>query len=173
MTLGLDALANWEAAVLARISGATGTPDERDAQITRSGLYAEYPAIIRAYFEAADTDAETHLEVMKRTVFLIWHSFQALPVDSGIAEVAESTVREAFADLDWMIGNGTADDELRWMLAWYRDTFPEPFDTFGPVRSLDAFIRDVSTGEALERLRGGNFTGRGQLGLYWASLLAS
>ena len=173
MTLSLEALANWEAAVLARISGASGTPDERDAQITRSGLYAEYPAIIRAYFDVDGPQPETGLEVTKRTVFLIWHSFKALPVDSGIAEVAESTIRQVFGDLDKTIANDEADDELRWMLAWYRDSFPEPFDTFGPVRSLDAFIRDVSTTEALENLRESSFDRRGQLGLYWSSLLGS
>jgi hypothetical protein len=173
MTLSLEALANWEAAVLARISGATGTPDERDAQITRSGLYAEYPAIIRSYFEVTGPQPETDLEVTKRTLFLIWHSFKALPVDSGIAEVAESTVRKVFSDLENTIANGDADDELRWMLAWYRDSFPEPFDTFGPVRNLDAFIRDVSTIDAVENLRSSPFSGRGQLGLYWSSLLGS
>src|ERR1700754_4026616 len=98
MTLSLDTLANWEATVLARISGATGTPDERDAQIMRSGLYAEYPTIIRSYIDALQPEApETSLEVIKRTVFLVWHSFRALPVDSGISEVAESTVRGVFA----------------------------------------------------------------------------
>lgn len=172
MTLSLEALANWEAAVLARISGATGTPDARDAQITRSGLYAEYPAIIRSYFEAEGPEPETSLEVTKRTVFLVWHSFKALPVDSGISEVAESTVRDVFGALDHMIAND-ADEELRWMLAWYRDSFPEPFDTYGPVRNLDAFIRDVSTADALENLRESQFTGRGQLGMYWSSLLGS
>src|SRR5215470_10444224 len=117
MTLSLDALANWEAAVLARISGATGTPDERDAQITRSGLYAEYPAIIRAYFEVEGPQPDTDLEVTKRTLFLIWHSFKVLPVDSGIAEVAESTVRRVFARLDETLADDEADDEFRWMLA--------------------------------------------------------
>ena len=45
LVLSLEALANWESAVLASIRGATGTIEERDAQITRSGMYAEYPAI--------------------------------------------------------------------------------------------------------------------------------
>jgi hypothetical protein len=173
MTLSLDALANWEAAVLARISGAKGTPDERDAQITRSGLYGEYPAIIRAYFEAEGPEPETALEITKRTVFLIWHSFKALPVDSGISEVGESTVRDVFSMLDYMIANDNTDEELRWMLAWYRDSFPEPFDTYGDVRNLDAFIRDVSTEDALENLRASRFNSRGQLGLYWSALLGS
>ncbi len=173
MTLGLDALANWEAAVLARISGATGNPDERDAQITRSGLYGEYPAIIRAYFDVQGPEPETSLEAIKRTVFLVWHSFKALPVDSGISEIAESTVRSVFTALEHTIGSDSADEELRWMLAWYRDSFPEPFDTYGPVRSLDGFIRDVSTDDALANLRTSRFSGRGQLGMYWSSLLGS
>jgi len=173
MPLSLDALANWEAAVLARISAATGTPDERDAQITRSGLYAEYPAIIRAYMEMHGPESEASLEVTKRTLFLVWHSFKVLPVESGISEIAESTVRHVFARLEDTIASEEADDELRWMLVWYHDTFPEPFDTFGPVRSLDAFIRDVSTAEALDNLRAYDVSGRGQLGMYWSSLLGT
>ena len=51
--LSLAALANWEMSVLASIAGATGTLEERDAQITRSGMYAEYPAIFAGYFELA------------------------------------------------------------------------------------------------------------------------
>ena len=170
MPLSLDALANWEAAVLARISGATGTPDERDAQITRSGLYAEYPAIIRAYAEVAGPEPETSLEVTKRTLFLIWHSFKALPVDSGISEVAESTVREVFASLERTIANGKADDELRWMLAWYRDTFEYPFEYFGSVRELDPFIRDIAGADAPRFVARQARPDRGQLGTYWSAL---
>ena len=39
-------------------------------------------------------------------------------------------------------------------------------------RSLDEFIGDISTAEALDNLRDSSFVGRGQLGMYWSSLLA-
>jgi hypothetical protein len=40
--LSLTSLAGWEEAVLASVAGATGSVDERDSQIERSGL--ERPA---------------------------------------------------------------------------------------------------------------------------------
>ena len=44
--LSLASLAGWEDAVLASLRGATGTLEERDRQIERSGLFGEYPAIL-------------------------------------------------------------------------------------------------------------------------------
>ena len=63
--LGLASLSGWEDAVLASVRGASGTPDERDAQIERSGLYGEYPAIVSAYVEHF-ADADSALEALKR-----------------------------------------------------------------------------------------------------------
>ena len=173
MTLGLEALASWEDAVLASIRGAAGTPDERDAQITRSGMYAEYPAILGAYLElleGSDNEA-VRLEALKRAVFLVWYSFAAACVDSGISELSETTVRHLMSTLDRYLARATGDDELRLMLAWYRDTFGYPFEYFGPVRALDPFIRNVGSADAPRALARTGFRGRGQLGAYWASVV--
>ncbi|HXT15683.1 MAG TPA: hypothetical protein VN706_08640 [Gemmatimonadaceae bacterium] len=172
--MNLSALAHWESAVLASIVGASGTIDERDAQITRSGMYAEYPAIFRSYVELArdSADPAIALEALKRAVFVAWASFGALPVDTGITELPETEVRELMGQLDADLAAGRADDELRFMLAWYRDAFGYVFDHFGPVRSLDAFIRDISSEDV--RRRGADVIGggeRGQMGRYWAGLL--
>jgi hypothetical protein len=172
--LSLDALANWEAAVMASIQGAAGTPDERDAQITRSGMYAEYPAIFSTYLELiglAD-DPATALEALKRAVFLAWYSFKEPSFDTGIAELPESSVRELMRDLDRAIANGRTDDELRWMLAWYDKVFGYVFEHFGPVRGLASFIGRLSAGDAYDRRQDlARFTGRGQLGAYWKKVL--
>ncbi len=172
--LSLDALANWESAVLASIRGAKGTIEQRDAQITRSGMYAEYPAIIGAYIELAEASdkPETRLEALKRAVFLAWLSFNALSVESGISELSETTVRSLMQILDRALASGIGDDELRAMLAWYRDTFGYPFEYFGPVRSLDPFIGDVTSNDARPMLATSRFTERGQLGTYWSSILS-
>jgi hypothetical protein len=160
--------------VLASIRGATGTIDERDAQITRSGMYAEYPAIIRAYYEIfSGSESNAHrLEALKRAVFLVWYSFTAASTDTGISELAESFVREILSSLEWSIEHGPTDEELRMMVAWYRDAFGAPFEFFGPVKGLDAWIRDVSSDDARTSLTGSHWTGRGQLGLYWAATLS-
>jgi hypothetical protein len=175
MTLSLEALASWESAVIAAIRGATGTPDERDAQITRSGMYGEYPAIIAAYVELLfhSENAATRLEALKRAVFLVWNSYNVPSVDSGISELSESVVRELMRGLDRYLADDHGDDELRNMLAWYRDTFGYPFEYFGPVRSLDRFIRDVTSDEARRSLASCSFSGRGQLGAYWSAVLGS
>lgn len=172
--LTLQALANWEAAVLASLRGATGTVEERDAQITRSGLYAEYPAIFSTYLELAQAadDPGTRLEALKRGVFIAWHGLTEPPIQSGIAELPETEIRNTLIELDRVIRAGEGDEELRWMLAWYHAAFGYVFEHFGPVRSLEEFIRGVAADAALshrdERAR---FAGRGQLGAYWAEAL--
>ena len=172
--LTLQALANWEAAVLASIGGATGTIEERDAQITRSGLYAEYPTILATYLDIARDadDPATALEALKRAVFIAWYGFKEPPVQSGIAELPETAIRNVLIELDRTIRSGAGDEELRWMLAWYDAAFGYVFEHFGPVRSLERFIADIPSDEALshrdERAR---FARRGQLGTYWAAVL--
>jgi hypothetical protein len=154
------------------IQGASGTIDERDAQITRSGMYAEYPAIIRGYYEmfSASENDPARLEALKRAVFLVWYSFTVPSTESGISELAETSVRDIMAALQWSIEHGPTDEELRLMVAWYRDTFAAPFEFFGPVKGLDAWIRDVSSDDARTALASSTWTNRGQLGVYWASV---
>jgi hypothetical protein len=169
--LSLTALANWEMAVLASIGGATGTVEQRDVQITRSGMYAEYPAIFAAYLDLvlAGDDVEA-LEALKRAVFIAWYGFHAPPTSSGIAELPESTIRRLLEALDDAIARGRSDDELRVMLAWYDREFGYVFEHFGPVRALPRFIAGVEPRQ-IDALRSSveRCSGRGQLGRYWAS----
>jgi hypothetical protein len=161
--------------VLASIRGASGTIDERDAQITRSGMYAEYPAIIRGYYElfGAEAPDAIRLEALKRAIFLVWYSFTVVSTDSGISELAETSVRDIMAALEWSIERGPKDEELRRMVAWYRDTFGAPFEFFGPVKGLDGWIRDLSSDDARAGLVASSWSNRGQLGLYWASVVGA
>lgn len=171
--LSLSALANWEMTVLASIRGASGTLEEQDAQITRSGMYAEYPAIFAAYLELAldsDDDAVAG-EALKRAVFIAWYGFQAPPTMSGIAELPESSIRRLLAALDDAIAAGRGDDELRLMLSWYHSQLGYVFEHFGPLRALPGFIAGTTAAEIEAfRARGASFAGRGQLGRYWAGL---
>jgi hypothetical protein len=170
--LSLNAVAGWEMAVLGSIRGATGGIEERDAQITRSGIYAEYPAIFGAYLDLvldAD-DAAIVAEALKRGIFIAWYGFQALPVTSGIAELPESAIRRLMIALDDRIGAGEADDELRVMLTWYAREFGYVFEHFGPVRGLETLIADVTDAEIAALAEGARWAGRGQMGEYWATL---
>jgi hypothetical protein len=138
-------------------------------------MYAEYPAIVSAYLELYQGSEQQaiKLEALKRLVFLIWYSFVTTSVESGISELSESVVRDVMQSLDRAIDHGISDDELRAMLAWYRDTFAEPFEYFGPVRSLDPFIRDVTSDDGHAILARSQFAGRGQLGTYWSAVVSA
>ena len=168
--VGLGTLAGWEDAVLASVRGASGTFDERDAQIERSGLYGEYPAIVSGYVEHF-ADAESTLEALKRAYFLVWHGAMAPPADSGIASLPEGTIRLVIDELDAWGRRGATDVELRWMLGHYHAVGPSVLDLYGASRPLIRLARDVG-GEAWRTagITRASMTGRGQLGHYWTAL---
>ena len=171
--LSLNALAGWELAVLGSIRGATGGIEERDAQITRSGIYAEYPAIFGAYLELVlDADDPAIVtEALKRGIFIAWYGLQALPVTSGVAELPESAIRRLMTALDDRMAAGEVDEELRLMLAWYARKFGYVFEHFGPVRGLESLTAGVTPAEvAALAAEGARWPGRGQMGEYWSAL---
>ena len=170
--LSLSSLAGWEEAVLASLRGASGPVDERDRQIERSGLYGEYPAVVRAYMELF-ADPESAPEALKRAVFLVWSGAMGLPAETGIADLPDGTSRAVIAELDARIRRGVADDELRWMLAWYCLEGRHVFELYGGTANLFAFADAV----APDAWRSAGITparmaGRGQLGMYCIALAA-
>jgi hypothetical protein len=170
--LSLSSLAGWEDAVLASIAGATGTPAERDRQIERSGLYGEYPAIVRAYIELF-ADRESAPEAIKRAVFLVWRGAMAPPVSTGIAALPDGTSRVVIEELDARIRRAETDEELGWMLAWYEGQGRYVFELFGGTPRLFHFAEQVP--QDAWRTAGiapAAMAQRGQMGRYWAALSA-
>jgi hypothetical protein len=169
--LALTSLAGWEDAVLASVRGATGTPDERDAQIERSGLYGEYPAIVNAYVEHL-ADAESGLEALRRAYFLVWRGAMATPADSGIASLPEGTIRVVIDELDAWARRGATDAELRWMLGHYHAVGPSVLDLYGASARLIRLAADAGADAWREAgISRAAMAGRGQLGRYWTALL--
>ena len=170
--LSLNSLAGWEDAVLASIAGATGDIAERDRQVERSGVYGEYPAIVRAY-EELFVDAESSGEAIKRAVFLVWRGTVDLPAMTGIAPLPDGTVRAVVEALDASERRGIMDDEQHWMLAWYHARSPDLLELYGATQGL----LDAANARNAEAWRGAGITAsgmalRGQMGRYWAALAA-
>jgi hypothetical protein len=168
--LGLSTLAGWEDAVLASIRGASGTPEERDAQIERSGLFGEYPAIVNAYIEHF-SDSDSSLEALKRAYFLVWRSAMATPAETGIAPLPDGTTRVVIDELDAWARRDAADVELRWMLGHYHALGPSIQELYGASARLIRLAREAGPTSWHEvPLTAGSMTGRGQMGRYWAEL---
>jgi hypothetical protein len=170
--LSLSSLAGWEDAVLASIRGASGTPEERDRQIERSGLYGEYPAIVRAYMELY-ADPASAPEAVKRAVFLVWWGAMAPPSATGIAALPDGTSRAVIEDLDGRVRRGETDAELGWMLARYAAEARFVFELYGGTPQLLRFA-DSSAADAWRSagITAASMAQRGQLERYWTTLAA-
>jgi hypothetical protein len=168
--LSLSSLAGWEEAVLASLRGASGTVEERDRQIERSGLYGEYPAIIHGYAELFD-DETAGAEALKRALFLVWHGSMAPPADTGIASLPDATPRSVVARLDARARRGETDEELAWMLAWYVAKGRFVFEVYGAT-GIVFELADSQPTEAWRSVknRAAAMHHRGQLGRYWLAL---
>lgn len=170
--LSLSSLAGWEDAVLASLLGASGSLDERDRQIERSGLYGEYPAIVRAYIELF-SDTESAGEAIKRAVFLVWRGAMAPPVESGVAGLPDGTSRTVIEALGVRVHQGATDEELGWMLAWYHARGGSVLELFGGTPALlELAGRTSSEAWRAAGITPASMLRRGQLGHYWTALAA-
>ena len=159
--------------MLASIAGARGTLEERDQQIERSGMYGEYPAIVRAY-EELFADEESAAEAIKRATFLVWRGAMEPPVHTGIAPLPDGTVRAVIEKLDVHVRRDLGDAELEWMLAWYHAQGPYLLELYGATQALLKFAQaryaDAWRDENISRQA---MALRGQMGRYWVELQGS
>ena len=163
-------LAAWESRVASIVGRASGTLEERDRALERAGLYAEYPAILSGYLALLDDDSSA-AEALKRAVFLVWYSGVEPPVVSGIAELPEIEARAVLDALDAVCRAEQADEELRWMLAWYHEVADYALLRVPGLPAVETVIAESDPlawkGATREREQ---MEGRGLLGRYWLSL---
>ena len=170
MTLG--ALGAWEDRLLRELGRRRGSLEDRDNELTRSGLYAEYAAIFGGYVEMArdGDDPAARLEALKRAVFLTWYEGAEPAPLSGLAELPELAVRRTLELLEERCRHGELDRELEWMLPWYHAVAERSLLRLPGLRSLEARLAALDP-SAWEQARGSHrLEGRGAMGRYWATL---
>jgi len=168
--LSLTSLAGWEEAVLASLRSTSGTLEERDRQIERSGLFGEYPAIVSAYVELF-ADPESAAEALKRAVFLVWRAAMAPSATTGIASLPDGTARAVVEELDARVRGDSTDGELAWMLAWYVAGGRFVLEVYGATARLLAFAESTPPDAwRSQTITDDSMRQRGQMGYYWTAL---
>ncbi|HYC34077.1 MAG TPA: hypothetical protein VEB59_17425 [Gemmatimonadales bacterium] len=168
----LAALGAWEDRLLRQLGRTQGTLEERDAELARSGLYADYAALFGEYVDIAEAAAEQadRLEALKRAVFLTWYEGTEPAPLSGLAELPELAVRRALELLEERCRRHDVDPELAWMLPWYHTVAERSLLRLPGLRCLEAQLR-VLDPEAWRSARPPDtLHGRGAMGRYWSSL---
>lgn len=157
----LHDLAGWESRVAMLVARTDGSIEERDRHLERSGLYAEYPAILSAYLELADDEAHG-LEALKRAVFIVWIAAVEPSFVTGISELPDTAVREVFDRLEAVCREELYDDELEAMLAGYRERGEPSLLRYPGLAAIDTVSRREA-GPWVARMEH-----RGLMGRWWS-----
>jgi hypothetical protein len=168
----LGALGAWEERLLRELGRRRGSLEDRDSELTRSGLYAEYAAVFGGYVEIArdGDDPAERLEALKRAVFLTWYEGAEPAPLSGLAELPELAVRRTLELLEERCRHGELDRELEWMLPWYHAVAEHSLLRLPGLRSLEDRLGTLDP-SAWEQARGTDrLEGRGAMGRYWSTL---
>jgi hypothetical protein len=88
---------------------------------TDSAGFLDYKSIHNEYLKLykTSTDQCVKTEALKRVVFLNWHYLAEPNLLTGIIELDDNTMFEAYEILNDILKSNGLDDEFRWMLAFY------------------------------------------------------
>jgi hypothetical protein len=171
----LEDLTAWEERLVRQLESRPGPLEQRDAQWTRTGLYAEYAAVFTGYADLVEAGRtpEERLEALKRAVFLLWYEGAEPAPLSGLAELPESRVLHILTLLERLCIHDGLDAELRWMLPWYWRHAGHALLRVAGLACLEALLGQASPDWGAWRqapMPAGVFGGRGSMGRYWQSV---
>lgn len=117
----LNALAREELALQRLVCHASGTAAAINSSLQQQGVFAAYRQIHKAYVQLASFKQERHTrnEALKRAIFLNWYSQLEPAAFTGLADLDEQQITEAYFVLNKIIEKGWLTDEQRWMLQHY------------------------------------------------------
>jgi hypothetical protein len=158
----LDELAGEEAALMAEVDSVAGTIEGRHDELARRGVFAAYSRTHARYAALAEAgDAEA----LKRALFLQWYCLSEAGAFTGLGEIAPAAAECVLDTLERLAAHDAVDNELQWMLGHYYAVTPFAFEGRPGLRRW----LDTSAPESADAA---SFQGRGQMGLYWLSILA-
>jgi hypothetical protein len=97
------------------------TADHSVENSNAPALFTDYKSIHNEYlniYKISD-DIAVKTEALKRLIFLNWHYMAQASILTGITELDDDTMFEAYEILNDFLKNNSLDDEFKWMLAFY------------------------------------------------------
>ncbi|MGF7078796.1 hypothetical protein [Mucilaginibacter sp. UYCu711] len=145
-------------------------------QTSTPALFEDYKAIHNAYLNLykESRDAAIKTEALKRLIFLNWYYLAEPNLLTGISELHDDTMLEAYELLNGLLQADELDDEFKWMLAFYSkwDYTIFQFSEDG-LDELTAFVKEnrwVVRQPPAKELIEGKMDNRGQMGKYLTEL---
>lgn len=117
----LDELARQELALQRQVCHASGTAAAINSSLQQQGVFAAYRQIHQAYVALASFKQERHTrnEALKRAIFLNWYSQLEPAALTGLADLDEHQITEAYFVLNKIIEKDWLTNEQAWMLQHY------------------------------------------------------
>ena len=129
------------------------------SNLSLNQIFAQYKNIHEEYSEKSGED----LEALKRGLFIQWYALTEPNYLTGIELLNEKSERKIITNLKKRIDENKADNELIKMLEHYLN-WEYVFDRFKNIARFEK--KDDNT---LLQIK--NTDGRGQMGIYWKSIM--
>ncbi|WP_128544511.1 hypothetical protein [Larkinella soli] len=163
----LDELSKKERELLLQIDGTKGSIEEKADQLKAKGIFDAYKQVHDGY---ADLAKENN-EALKRGLFLQWYALVEPSFLTGINDIDSQAEKEIIRVLDDQIGENEVDAELYSMVSYYAD-WENVFDRFNGYSNLTQLLKNrLDYDSIILQLKQSDLTSRGQMGIYWQSVI--
>lgn len=161
----IEELGNKELELYSKVCSLHGTIEEKKEQLLKLGVFDEYKKIHKQYAELSFEN----LEALKRGLFLIWYSSTEPSIYTGINDLDKNAGEEIIKVLKKLIDENNTDDELDWMLNYYRN-WEFAFAHFQNYKEVQNIFKNQFKVELPVEIDKEKMKQRGQMGIYWNSL---
>lgn len=165
----ISQIAEIENNLLRRVTESAGTIEEKVSQLSDEGIYEAYKQVHRQYANLADVNDEA----LKRALFIQWYVMASPGFITGIDDVDSRAERRVIDVLDKQVGQNMIDSELHAMVSYYcSEPWEYIFERFENCDNLEKLLRHQLDYDAIiDRMRQSNLSNRGQMGVYWQSII--
>lgn len=163
----VDELDQKESELLLQINNIVGSTEEKVRQLEVKGIFDAYKQVHSYYADLAQED----YEALKRGLFLQWYALVEPSFLSGINDIDSQAEKRIIDTLNDQIGQNKVDSELYSMVSYYAD-WEFAFDRFGDCTNLNRLLQNkLDYNTIIQQLGQSNLTCRGQMGIYWQSVI--